>query len=376
MGKRPEDFGESWAFTGEDGGWKRPSPNTVAASVDTNDAAMSATPESFLVGDKLAPEKPGGGVKASSRSCIVGLDVGLPERLEGGVSAMLPRACGKLDVVELGTLLKLSDFGFNACWTGMGRLAVPPGRAAAWNANGGDRPPLVGDTAGDIGSDGKKCGGDGGAWAPSCSNSRDCCCRNICWRAWFNWPSLRSSSLWMKWQRGPYGQKPIVWNVLQSSVLYLGCRLSVLCSCIPCANWHFSPYLQWPLSSNGRHSSVLYRLQFMPLSTELEALLSTLSWPSCRKTCVCTRPHIPPRGPIRPAATAGCPAREGGRRGLNPGAGRPVPPSECGLAFPELRELAAEPPLLWRRRTPPVAPGIGIPQLPNRFWKKKTKKSS
>lgn len=45
-----------------------------------------------------------------------------------------------------------------------------------------------------------------------------------------------SSELWMKWQRGPYGQNPVVWNVRHSSVLYLGCRASVLSSWIPCAN--------------------------------------------------------------------------------------------------------------------------------------------
>lgn len=38
---------------------------------------------------------------------------------------------------------------------------------------------------------------------------------------------LDSSALWMKWQRGPYGQKPVVWNVRQSSVLYFGCRIRV-----------------------------------------------------------------------------------------------------------------------------------------------------
>lgn len=42
-----------------------------------------------------------------------------------------------------------------------------------------------------------------------------------------------SSALWMKWQRGPYGQKPIVWKVRHSSVLYLGWRIRLRNSCIP-----------------------------------------------------------------------------------------------------------------------------------------------
>lgn len=66
-----------------------------------------------------------------------------------------------------------------------------------------------------------------------------------------------SSALCTKWQRGPYGQNPTLWNVRHSSVLYLGWRCKLRSSCIPCANWHFSPYLHSPASSNGRHSSVL-----------------------------------------------------------------------------------------------------------------------
>lgn len=45
-----------------------------------------------------------------------------------------------------------------------------------------------------------------------------------------------SSALWMKWQRGPYGQKPTVWNVRHNSVLYLGCRARLRSSWPPCAN--------------------------------------------------------------------------------------------------------------------------------------------
>ena len=41
---------------------------------------------------------------------------------------------------------------------------------------------------------------------------------------------------WMKWQRGPYGQKPFEWNVLQKSVLYFGCRVTSFSSARPCAN--------------------------------------------------------------------------------------------------------------------------------------------
>jgi len=41
---------------------------------------------------------------------------------------------------------------------------------------------------------------------------------------------------WMKWHRGPYGQKPFEWNVLQKSVLYFGWRVISLSSLIPCAN--------------------------------------------------------------------------------------------------------------------------------------------
>lgn len=58
-----------------------------------------------------------------------------------------------------------------------------------------------------------------------------------------------SSALWMKWQRAPYGQKPMVWNVRHGSVLYLGCLLRPLSSSKPWANWHLVPYLQVPLSS-------------------------------------------------------------------------------------------------------------------------------
>lgn len=68
-----------------------------------------------------------------------------------------------------------------------------------------------------------------------------------------------SSLLWIKWHLGPYGQKPVVWKVRQSSVLYFGCRWSVLSSLPPCANWHLSPYLHVPFSSKGLHNSVLYR---------------------------------------------------------------------------------------------------------------------
>lgn len=67
----------------------------------------------------------------------------------------------------------------------------------------------------------------------------------------------RSSALWMKWHRGPYGQKPMVWKVRQSSVLYLGWRLRLRSSWMPWANWHLSPYLHEPFSSKGRHNSVL-----------------------------------------------------------------------------------------------------------------------
>lgn len=67
-----------------------------------------------------------------------------------------------------------------------------------------------------------------------------------------------SSALCTKWHRGPYGQKPTLWNVRHSSVLYLGWRCRLRSSLMPWANWHFSPYLQAPASSNGRHSSVLY----------------------------------------------------------------------------------------------------------------------
>lgn len=67
-----------------------------------------------------------------------------------------------------------------------------------------------------------------------------------------------SSALCTKWQRGPYGQKPTLWKVRHSSVLYLGWRCRLRSSLMPWANWHFSPYLHAPASSNGRHSSVLY----------------------------------------------------------------------------------------------------------------------
>jgi hypothetical protein len=40
----------------------------------------------------------------------------------------------------------------------------------------------------------------------------------------------------------------------------LGWRDTVRSSWRPWANWHFSAYLQEPLSWYGRHSSVLYRL--------------------------------------------------------------------------------------------------------------------
>ena len=68
-----------------------------------------------------------------------------------------------------------------------------------------------------------------------------------------------SLGVWTKWHLLPYGQKPSVWKVRQSSVLYLGCLQRERSSAMPCANWHFSPYLHVPYSSNARHSSVLYR---------------------------------------------------------------------------------------------------------------------
>lgn len=49
----------------------------------------------------------------------------------------------------------------------------------------------------------------------------------------------------------------MVWKVRHSSVLYLGWRVRLRSSWMPCANWHLSPYLQAPFSSKGRHSSVL-----------------------------------------------------------------------------------------------------------------------
>lgn len=61
--------------------------------------------------------------------------------------------------------------------------------------------------------------------------------------------TLASSALWMKWHLGPYGQKPTVWKVRHSSVLYLGCLTRLRNSLYPCANWHLSPYLHSPLSS-------------------------------------------------------------------------------------------------------------------------------
>jgi len=58
-------------------------------------------------------------------------------------------------------------------------------------------------------------------------------------------------------QRVPYGQVPNVWKVLHISVLYLGCLRTGRSSCLPWANWHLRPYLQAPVSTNDRHSSVL-----------------------------------------------------------------------------------------------------------------------
>lgn len=68
---------------------------------------------------------------------------------------------------------------------------------------------------------------------------------------------LSSSLLWTKWQRIPYGQKPMVWKVRHGSVLYLGWRLRSRSSSGPWANWHLLPYLHMPLSVKERHSSVL-----------------------------------------------------------------------------------------------------------------------
>lgn len=54
--------------------------------------------------------------------------------------------------------------------------------------------------------------------------------------------------------------------------MYFGCLVTVLNSVCPCANWHFSPYLQVPCSENGLHNSVLYRLvlTFEELSEDAE----------------------------------------------------------------------------------------------------------
>ena len=70
--------------------------------------------------------------------------------------------------------------------------------------------------------------------------------------------SCLSCKLWIKWQREPYGQNPVVWKVRQRSVLYFGWRETVLSSAAPWANWHLSPYRHVPFSSYVRHSSVLY----------------------------------------------------------------------------------------------------------------------
>ena len=63
---------------------------------------------------------------------------------------------------------------------------------------------------------------------------------------------------WMKRHLVPYGQVPVVANVLHTSVLYFGWRCTGLSSSRLCANWHLLPYLHCPNSSNERHSSVLY----------------------------------------------------------------------------------------------------------------------
>lgn len=47
---------------------------------------------------------------------------------------------------------------------------------------------------------------------------------------------ISSSPLWTKWQRTPYGQKPMVWKVRHGSVLYFGCRFRSRSSSAPCAN--------------------------------------------------------------------------------------------------------------------------------------------
>lgn len=44
---------------------------------------------------------------------------------------------------------------------------------------------------------------------------------------------ISSSLLWTKWQRIPYGQKPMVWNVRHGSVLYFGCLLRSRSSSVP-----------------------------------------------------------------------------------------------------------------------------------------------
>jgi len=102
------------------------------------------------------------------------------------------------------------------------------------------------------------------AAAAACKSTCLCCrwinsavCRSMTMRlSSLRW---RSSSLWIKWQRGPYGHSPVVWYVLHRSVLYLGWRTTGRSSARPWANWHLSPYLHAPFSSYGRHNSVLYR---------------------------------------------------------------------------------------------------------------------
>jgi hypothetical protein len=69
--------------------------------------------------------------------------------------------------------------------------------------------------------------------------------------------------------------------------------MGILNSLVPCENWHLSPYLHLPVSVNGRHNSVLYRVTHTCGVGIVFIVDILIGW------CCCTRSVIGTRGDDR-----------------------------------------------------------------------------
>lgn len=75
-------------------------------------------------------------------------------------------------------------------------------------------------------------------------------------------------------------------------------------SCMPCANWHLSPYLHSPASSNGRHSSVLYLEVLTCCGNGSDCVRSNFRWPPPPPPPAPLLATPPPDDEVTKAATA------------------------------------------------------------------------